>query len=437
LRYQFGETLRAETLKVAKRAVDTADVSPVPHGHDAGVYEEPKAHNWHKAKRDIAKAKAAKLGRDTKLATLMVAVATMLATAVPLPSPAWADGWHQVAELVEPGTSTLDAFGGSVALSGRYVVVGDHTYDRDAGRVFVFSDAASGWQQASELTATATTPGDQFGASVAISGNTVVVGAPRDHFDTGRAYVFTQTTTGWHQAATLVAPGSPAAALYGYFGAAVAVSGSTVVVGAPGYDNAAGAAYVYSKQASGWHRTAELVGSGTTAGDDFGLSVAISGDTVVAGAAGHDNDAGAAYVFTKGASGWHQTAELVDPRMQESDTFGDSVAISGKTLLVCARLQGYVFDHEVSWHRVAVLAPTNGYSCDISGSVAVLGFFGQDQAPVFAKTASGWHRAAVLAQPGTGDQDSFGLSVAVSGNTVVVGGGGPADSPGVVYVYQP
>ena len=385
-----------------------------------------------KAKRDIAKAKAAKLGWAKKLAALLVAGATMSATEMPLPAPAWADGWHQVAELVEPGSNSPDGFGRSVAVSGNNIVVGN-----GGGQAFVFSDAASGWQQASELTATATTPGDQFGASVAISGNTVVVGAPRDHFDTGRAYVFTQTTTGWHQAATLVAPGSPAAALYGYFGAAVAVSGSTVVVGAPGYDNAAGAAYVYSKQASGWHRTAELVGSGTTAGDDFGLSVAISGDTVVAGAAGHDNDAGAAYVFTKGASGWHQTAELVDPRMQESDTFGDSVAISGKTLLVCARLQGYVFDHEVSWHRVAVLAPTNGYSCDISGSVAVLGFFDQDQAPVFAKTASGWHRAAVLAQPGTGDQDSFGLSVAVSGNTVVVGGGGPADSPGVVYVYQP
>jgi hypothetical protein len=384
-----------------------------------------------KAKRDIAKAKAAKLGWAKKLAALLVAGATMSATEMPLPAPAWADGWHQVAELVEPGSNSPDGFGRSVAVSGNNIVVGN-----GGGQAFVFSDAASGWQQASELTATATTPGDQFGASVAISRDTVVVGAPRDHFDTGRAYVFTQTTTGWHQAATLVAPGSPAAALYGYFGAAVAVSGSTVVVGAPGYDNSAGAAYVYSKQASGWHRTAELVGSGTTAGDDFGLSVAISGDTVVVGAPGYDYSVGRVYTFTKTGTGWPQADELVDP-IQLHRSFGASVAISGKTLLVCASLQGYVFDDEGSWHRVAVLAPTNGDSCDISGSVAVVGFFGQDQAPVFTKTASGWHRAAVLAQPGTGDQDSFGLSVAVSGNTVVVGGGGPADSPGVVYVYQP
>ena len=110
----------------------------------------------------------------------------------------------------------------------------------------------------------------------------------------GRAYVFTKTAAGWKQAAELKGSDTVAG---DYFGGSVAISGTTIVVGAPVITKEAGRAYVFTKTASGWKQAAELKGSDTVAGDDFGDSVAISGTTAVVGADGHAKAAGRAYVF--------------------------------------------------------------------------------------------------------------------------------------------
>lgn len=148
-----------------------------------------------------------------------------------------------------------------------------------------------------------TVPGDNFGYSVAVSGSTVVVGAPYSGGVTGggsagRAYVFTKAANGWHQSAELTGPAptqratSQLCMLPGdEFGNSVAVSGETVVVGACG-QAMAGRAYVFTNGANGWHQTAELKGSDTARGDGFGWSVALSGGTVVVGAPGHARRAG-------------------------------------------------------------------------------------------------------------------------------------------------
>ena len=134
-------------------------------------------------------------------------------------------------------------------------------------------------KQLAELKGSDTAGGDEFGSSVAISGTTAVVGAQDGGIGAGRAYIFTKTAKGWEQVAELKAPA------YGStgFGYSVAISGTTVVVGAPDAELAAGRAYVFTKTAKGWEQVAELKGSDTVAVDEFGYSVAISGTTAIVG----------------------------------------------------------------------------------------------------------------------------------------------------------
>jgi nucleoside-specific outer membrane channel protein Tsx len=129
---------------------------------------------------------------------------------------------------------------------------------------------------------------------VAISGTTAIVGAHGHAKNAGRAYVFTKTPTGWKQSAELKGPDTVAD---DEFGASLAISGTTAIVGAFGHAASAGRAYVFTKTPAAWKQVAELKDSDTVAGDYFGASVAISGTTAVVGAFVHANDAGRAYVF--------------------------------------------------------------------------------------------------------------------------------------------
>ncbi len=148
--------------------------------------------------------------------------------------------------------------------------------------------------QLAELKGSDTVAGDLFGISVAISGTTAVVGAAGHAKRAGRAYVFTKTPTGWMQSAELKGSDTVTG---DNFGASMAISGATAVVGALLHANYAGRAYVFTKTATGWKQVAELKGSDTVAGDWFGYSAAISGATVIVSAPDHAKKAGRAYVF--------------------------------------------------------------------------------------------------------------------------------------------
>ncbi len=206
--------------------------------------------------------------------------------------------------------------------------------------------------QQAKLTASDGAANDNFGNSVAISGNTVVVGAwdakVGANSAQGAAYVFVESGSGWAnmtQTAKLTASGGAAS---DNFGVSVSIDGNTVVVGASGAkvgsNSAQGAAYVFVKPSSGWAnmtQTAKLTVSGGAASDNFGVSVSVSGNTVVVGAwdakVGANTLQGAAYVFVKPSSGWAnmtQTAKLTASDGAASDNFGDSVSVSGNTVLV-------------------------------------------------------------------------------------------------------
>ena len=180
-----------------------------------------------------------------------------------------------------------------------------------------------------KLTASGGATGDFFGISVAVDEDTIVVGAQGDESDQGAAYVYTKPNTGWVTTSTAAKLTASDGAANDEFGESVAVSGNTVVVGAEGDDSDQGAAYVYTKPADGWVTTstgAKLTASDGVADDEFGNAVAVDGDTVVVGAEEDDAGEGAAYVYTKPADGWVTTstgAKLTDSEPFFSTALGN------------------------------------------------------------------------------------------------------------------
>ena len=365
-------------------------------------------------------------------------------------------------------------------------------------------------QEAYLKTATNNT-GDNFGWSVAVSGNTVVVGVLGEDSgatgvngdqsgstasDAGAAYVFVHDGTTWTQQAYLKASNTGANDSFGW---SVAIADDTVVVGAYGEDSGAtgvngnqsdntapnaGAAYVFVRDGTTWSQQAYLKASNTDAYDNFGLSVAIAGDTVVVGANGEDSGAtgvngnqsdnasdgpGAAYVFVRDGATWSQQAYLKASNTDARDFFGRTVAVWGDTVAVGAyaedsRATGvngdqsdnsaayagavYVFVRDgTAWAQQAYLKASNtnandsfGESVAVWRNTVVVGASGEDSgatgvngnqsdntasdagaAYVFVRDGASWSQQAYLKASNTDPLDVFGASVAVSGNTIVVG----------------
>jgi hypothetical protein len=351
--------------------------------------------------------------------------------------------------LTGSDTATADYFGSSVAISGTTAVVGAPNHAANAGRAYVFTQTASGWKPAAELKGSDTVADDYLGSSVAIWGTVAVVGAPGHAAHAGRAYVFTKTASGWKQTAELKGSNTVAG---DSFGVSVAIAGTTAVVGAWNHSRS-GRSYVFTKTISGWKQTAELKGSDTGGRDGFGGLVAISGTTVVVGARDHANYAGRAYVFTKTASGWKQTKELKGSDTVAADEFGYSLGVSGTTVIVGTPLsssrtgRAYVFTKTASgWKQTAELKGSDTAAGDALGtSVAISGTTVVVSAPdhasagrsyLFTKTASGWKQTAELKGSDTVANDYFGSSVAFSGTTAVVGASDHAASAGRAYVFK-
>ena len=351
-----------------------------------------------------------------------------------------------LAKLAGSDTVIDDEFGNSVSISGTTAVVGAPAHANFAGRAYVFTETATGWKQTAELKSSDTVRGDNFGTSVAISGTRIVVGAYRQALTVGAAYVFTKTGAGWKQVAEL--KGSDIA--NDFFGVSAAISGTTALVGAYANADGDGAEYVFTKTATSWKK-AELQGSDTVGGSTFGGSAAISGTTAIVGAPNYNN-VGAAYVFSKTGAGWMRAAEVKSSDLAGYDSFGGSVAISGATAIVGApghalnAGRAYVFTETgAGWKQTAELNASDagggddfGNSVAISGTTAVLGASGYfdtaGRVYVFTKTATGWKQSAELKGFDTVGNDAFGGAVAISGATAIVGAPGHAHA-GAAYVF--
>ena len=302
----------------------------------------------------------------------------------------------QQSELTAAAGAAADIFGSSVAISGDTALVGAPLHDTagaaDAGAAYVFVRSAGSWTQQAKLTAADGAAHDSFGYSVALSGDTALVGASRHDTaglaDAGAAYVFTRSGGSWTQQAQLTA-----GAAGDIFGGSVALSGETALVGAVRHDSGgaadAGAAYVFTRSAGSWTQQAQLIAADAAAADWFGGSVAVSGDTALVGAYGRDTpgqaDAGAAYIFTRSAGSWTQQALLIADAGAAGDMFGNSVALSGETALVGARFHDTVGQADAG------------------------------AAYVFTRSGGSWMQQAKLTAADGAALDSFGYSVALSG----------------------
>ncbi len=391
-----------------------------------------------------------------------------------------ADVWTLKYNLKSNGAVDDDGFGTSVAFDGETIVVGapfDDGKDGDgndvteAGAAYVFTKPAAGWAGGTntvDLTETAKltasdgvggVDGDEFGNSVAVDGEIVVVGAYGHGVTKGAAYVFAKPGAGWadgNETATLTAS---SAAQGDYFGSSVAIDGDIILVGASGDDSSRGSAFVFTKPTTDansdssidWNDwgslnpagkaalTATLTASDGADNDEFGYSVAVDGDTIVVGAPGNQNTVdgsevktGAVYVFTKpttdangdGSIDWNDwgsldadgkanlTDKLTASDAAENDEFGYSVAIDGDTIVVGAPYHDY--------------DDTDDDANDVSNSGA---------AYVFTKPSDGWadgNETATLTASNGAAGDYFGNSVAIDGDTIVVG----AETANAAYVFD-
>jgi hypothetical protein len=425
-------------------------------------------------------------------------------------------------------TGAIDEFGQSVALSGDTLVVGAYQEDSgtqgvggdqaneaafNSGAVYVFRRAGATWQQEAYLKASNAEAGDEFGRSVALSGDTLAVGANGEDsaaegvdgdqednslVSSGAVYVFRRTGATWQQEAYLKASNPGAADTFGH---SVALSGDTLAVGANQEDSAAegvdgdqddnaaaqsGAVYVFRRDGATWGQEAYLKASNTDAGDIFGWSVALSGDTLAVAAPGENSasrgvggdqdnesslDSGAVYVFRRDGATWEQEAYLKASNADADDQLGFAMALSGDTLAVGSTNEAsaatgvdgdqqdnssegagavYVFRRDgATWAQEAYVKASNntaigdlfGGSVALSGDMLAVGAHLEDSASegvdgdqgdadgninfnsgavyVFRRAGTAWEQTAYVKASNTGANDSFGTSVALSGDTIV------------------
>jgi hypothetical protein len=308
---------------------------------------------------------------------------------------------------------------------------------------------------------------DNAGYSLAVDGEMVVVGAPGDDdngMGSGSAYAVQKTEAGWRNQWKLLPPdGGPD----DQFGTSVAVSGDLAVVGAFGHGEG-GAAYVFRFDGSRWAMEQKLLASDACAGDNFGYAVAASGPVALIGAYGVDDQgtsSGCAYVFRFNGREWIEEQKLHASDGAPYDFFGVSVAVSIDVAVVGAYLDddreknsgsAYVFRFDRGeWAEEQKLSAMDGVSEDrfgscvaVSGDIVVVGAFQDDDygsnsgsAHVYGFDGFSWREEAKLLAADGMPNDKFGASVAVAGETVLVGAysndaGGMADS-GAAYVYRP
>ncbi len=404
------------------------------------------------------------------------------------------NAWGQVAKLTAADKAADDYFGNSVSVDGDVALVGAYAASPDgvanAGAAYVFERNAGGtnaWGQVAKLSASDKATDDQLGWSVSVDGDVALVGAyqasPGSLYAAGAAYVFERNaggTNAWGQAAKLTASDKAAE---DYFGNSVSVDGDVALVGAhladPGGLSAAGAAYVYERNAGGtnaWGQVAKLTAADKAADDNFGYSVSLAGDVALVGATGADPGgvamAGAAYVFERDAGGtntWGQVAKLTASDKAVGDRFGISVSVAGNVALVGAWYASpggvlyagaaYVYERNSggtnAWGQVTRLTASDkvaddyfGWSVSVGGGVLLVGAWhaspggttNAGAAYIIPFNRAVWSEKSKLTASDKAEDDQFGNSVSVAGDVALVGvpqaNPGGVGNAGAAYVYE-
>ena len=233
--------------------------------------------------------------------------------------------WRQTSVLVAPRGSR--GFGSSVAISGSTAVVSSEA-GLSAGRVFIFHEALSGrWERLGELTVPGSLPGFDFGITPAISNTSIVVGS--GNASGYNVYFFQEEKRGWREVSTGRFPGIISDE------SSVAISGEYALVGLGSFGQEFGRVFVFSYTRGAWIQV-ERLAEPYRGLEELGTSVAMSGNRAIVGAACYQECAGVAYEFTRTEGGWSQVHTLSAPDLAAGDYFGVSAAVSGDTAVVGA-----------------------------------------------------------------------------------------------------
>jgi hypothetical protein len=395
--------------------------------------------------------------------------------------------WTQQTELIASDAVIGDAFGASISVSGNTAVIGapGKTFGANQGQgaAYMFLQSNGIWSMQQELYDPDGAGGDGFGSSVTVSGDTAVIGAPGVVYQSsspGSAHVFVRSGTMWSLQQKLTGTASS------NFGSSVALSGDTMVVGAPddmiGPNRGQGSAHVFVRSGPTWTQQQLLTVPDGVGGDIFGSSVAVSGDTVVAGAPaktiGANQGQGVAYVFVRTGTTWTLQQELSASDAAANDQFGFSVCVDGDTVAVGASAKtfyhdifgtgaegaAYVFVRRgTSWPQqqelnaygsLPYVAPNSyfGTSVALSGDTLVVGAPGWGALPPdhrdnpgpgaiykFVRGGGTWSQEQLIADYSEGGVEyggsNFGISVGVNGDVAVVGASNENPGSGVAFVY--
>ncbi len=383
-------------------------------------------------------------------------------------------GATDVLNWTNVGAVTTNTLTGLTLVEGSTYFASVRVYDR-AGNVSAARPGDGwviGWLQQAYLKASNQTSGNALGSSVAISGDTMVVGAPLKDSSQGSVYVYVRSGSSWTQQAVIKSANAQNGDL---FGNSVAISGDTLVIGSPGdscnnssvststsclfaWTNGSGAAHVYIRSGTTWSLQAYMKASNRDSNDDFGRAVAISGNTIVIGAPQESSNAtgvstsdssnnsssqaGAAYVFTRSGNTWTQSTYLKQAFVRAGVKFGSSVAINLDTIVVGAPVDqssgaAYVFKRVTAWSQEAYLKASPvvsgmqfGASVSVDGDVAIVGAPNETtntgSAFVFARSGSTWSQQTALRALNATTGYLFGTSVSINGDLVLVGSPGEA-----------
>ena len=327
--------------------------------------------------------------------------------------------WSQEALLLPANADPLDKIGERVAISGDTVILGaplDDDTATDSGAAYIYTRSGSTWTLEQKLKASDAQADDGTNTTAfAISGDTAVIGLQDEAttaLSAGSIYVFTRSGTTWTEQQKIQASD---AAENDRFGVSVGIDGDTIVVGAhyeDDTDSNAGSIYVFTRSGTTWTQQQKIQPSDIAAADEFGTAVAISGDTVIAGSIWDDDTnsgSGSAYIFTRSGTTWTQQQKLTASVSEAVARFGTAVAIDGDTALV-----GTPFEN-------------------ISGL--------SDAGAVYVFTRSGttWTEQQRIPHPTPGANDHFGKSVDVDVNNLIIGAeniDSPSSNAGKAYIYK-
>ena len=364
------------------------------------------------------------------------------------------------AEFLEQKVTASDGmtnsyFGSAAALNGNNALIGADGENSFQGAAYIFTQSNGIWSEGQKLVASDGLAGDEFGYRVTLNGHTLLVGAfsatVNGIVSQGAAYVFTRSTVTWIESQKLTADDG---ALFDNFGAAVGLDSHTVVIGANGAtvngNPAQGAAYVFTKSNGTWTQVQKLTANDGAAYDNFGLSIAIKGSTILVGSpratVGSNLAQGAVYVYTRTNGTWNFTQKVTGSDGAAQDSFGESVAIGRGAALIGAygatvnghpgqgaayiftnsnntlsEMQKLTADDGGTYFNFGNAVALDGSRALIGADVSTVGSnTSQGKAYVFTEAGGAWSQNATLVASDGATDDFFGAALALDGRTALV-----------------